>query len=168
VLQRNRALRPDLVLHGAQGTLVSDVCVTHPLAPSYRDKRERQTDSGLTPVIAHLEHVKTAKYAALVRSRAEYDNSKFVPFVCDVYGGIGDGANELITWLRREAEWGAGLDGSDLFGDGCGGVSRARLQQRSALVRLSVEIQRAVARGAADGARLVRASSGRRANASAF
>ena len=46
----------------------------------------------------HTQHTHT-KYAKL----AEILNATFVPFACDVFGGMGKSAHSLVKWLIREA-----------------------------------------------------------------
>ena len=134
---KDRRLRPDLVLHGADQTLFVDVSVCHPLAPSVL-ARAAASDARL-PIIKQRERDKRIKYTALAK---EYD-AKFMPFVCDGYGALGDDAIDFVEWLATEA------------------VGNAKFEKRRefkslAWAWIAVSIQRATAICARTGAQLIR------------
>jgi hypothetical protein len=149
VARRGRALRPDLLLVGCTGTIMVDVGVTHPTAPS-------RIKSGLMPhnasddtlhVIQRTENLKVAKYRSLA---GEY-GARFVPFVCDVFGGIGTHGLQLVDWICSEYSASSLADAAD-----------SREFRRAAFARLSAAIQRGAAAGAVDAARRIRSAAARR------
>jgi hypothetical protein len=78
VLNRNRSLRPDLLLYGTNNTLFVDIAVCHPLAPSHIKKHApRDSDDRRLRSIEYIEQSKATKYKAL----AALHNATFMPFV---------------------------------------------------------------------------------------
>lgn len=146
IFNRDRQLRPDIVLYGSTNSYFVDVGMLYPGSPS-------RLRNGIVPhdvsdaksrAIVYMERQKTTKYKQL----AEEYSASFIPFICDVYSGIGPRALDLIAWIRQEASYNGHLpdDASYLA------------FQRHILIRLSVAMQRAAATGAADAARRIRAS----------
>jgi len=101
-----RELRPDVEMNGGMGRLLVDVVVVNPVAPSNIERRSdasvaKSVEKGEKKLTAieQAERTKKSKYAML----AEMLNATFVPFACDVFGGMGKSAHSLVKWLIREA-----------------------------------------------------------------
>jgi len=144
VLGRERKLRPDLLLLGATANKFVDVAMCHSTSP-YRVRKQqlpRTPNDHTLYAINYLQASKTRKYQQLA---AQY-NASFAPFVCDVFGAMGDKAHALIGWIVHEASI-AGRFATDI---------ERRLFHRQAITRLSVAIQRGAALGAVDAARRIR------------
>ena len=98
-LERDQRLRMDIVMVGALRTVIVDVTVSHPLAPSALPPRP---DGGRRGALANIEraaHVKTEKYRDLARAYG----ADMLPFACDVYGAMGRDAHRLLRWIFAEA-----------------------------------------------------------------
>jgi hypothetical protein len=144
VLNRDRALRPDLLLMGAMGSKFVDVAVCQSNSP-WRERSNQLARDGADrtlPALAQLERDKTNKYRRL----AEQYNADFVPFACDVYGAMGPQAHALVEWIIHEASITGRFE-----------THTERLLFRTqAYTRLSIALQRATATGAVNAARLIR------------
>jgi hypothetical protein len=132
---------------GTYDTRFVDVSVCHPTSPQriLKNMLPRTATDRTLHALEALEHLKTRKY----RELADQQGATFVPFACDIYGGMGERAYELIEWFVREAAINGCLSDS----------SDRRVFRAEAYHRLSVAIQRAAAIGAADAARRIRARS---------
>ena len=92
--------------------------------------------------IIQREMEKTNKYSPLASQYA----ATFIPFVCDVYGALGDGAHRLIRWIVAEASASGRLSDS----------AERRQFRTMAYASLSVAIQRATAICAVTGSMNIR------------
>ena len=148
---RHKKLRPDLHLTGATAEYIVDVTVVHPTSPGRvrAGYLPRDASDKTLHAVEKAAYGKTWKYRPMMdelRSRPATEHVQFIPFACDVYGGLGEDARRLIDWLVKEGEM------HDRFRDGT-----ARRQFRAkAYARLSVAIQSAAAICAVDSARRIR------------
>ena len=83
-------------LNGGMGRLLVDVVVVNPVAPSNIERRSdasvaKSVEKGEKKLTAieQAERTKKSKYVKL----AEMLNATFVPFACDVFGGMGKSAH---------------------------------------------------------------------------
>jgi hypothetical protein len=116
--------RPDLLFDGASMSLLSDVAITTPTAPSLLLKGTATT-SLLAATLR--ENDKRAKYAHIARER----DLTLTPFVLESYGGWGKGAR---TVLRKLVSAGIGFSGGGVLTE-ADAITHARRTVAVALVQ---------------------------------
>ena len=83
---------------GGSKTLLVDVVMIHPCSPSRNNARETLLPSSITDSRPHrldwAEAAKTRKYEQLAAEMG----AEFMPFACDVFGGLGQRAQQLVGW----------------------------------------------------------------------
>jgi hypothetical protein len=96
-LAGNSRLRPDLqmVFHGEH--LLSDVMITHPLAPSQLHRTARGRPLAQSTQRAQAKHIK-------YREVARQHRAIFLPFVAETYGGLTPAAVQLVERMARAGQ----------------------------------------------------------------
>ena len=95
-----KASRPDIIVHGIDGTKLIDVSIMHPLSPTYVSKYRDDHVDGEQRIIKIREARKLAQHAKLAK---DSDAASVAPFVVDALGAIGAQAKELLQWLASAA-----------------------------------------------------------------
>ena len=93
-LNESDGLRPDLQLLLDARSILSDIVISHPTAPSHVARAQQQL-----AVAEHAATLKTRKYAALALKQ----RAAFIPFSMETYGGMSKHARELIDVIVQYA-----------------------------------------------------------------
>ena len=78
--------------------LLVDVTIRTPTTPTYYECKDGSADEQLKSTVI-AEQQKTNKYSAMAKAQ----DAKFLPFACEVYGGIGKSANKLLKQIYKSA-----------------------------------------------------------------
>ena len=88
--------RPDLKAFEPVGTLLTDVSVTHPLAPSNLAKANK---SALACAESRAQ-IKITKYSPMAKDQ----DATFIPFPCETLGGIHKLALKVVKRIAQSAD----------------------------------------------------------------
>jgi Reverse transcriptase (RNA-dependent DNA polymerase) len=88
---------PDLLLVLPGRSIISDVCITHPLAPSKVKSRVSWTTTGAA---RNLQHKKRTRYM----ETAVQNNAELLPFSVETYGGMAPDAIKLLSAMGDMGE----------------------------------------------------------------
>ena len=88
--------RPDLKAFEPVGTLLTDVSVTHPLAPSNLAKAKKST----LACAESRAQIKITKYSPMAKDQ----DATFVPFPCETLGGIHKLALKVVKRIAQSAD----------------------------------------------------------------
>jgi hypothetical protein len=81
---------PDLLLVLPGRAIMSDVCITHPLAPGKVKNRTSWTTTGAARNLQHKKHTRYMKTAV-------QNNAELLPFSVETYGGMAPDAIKLLS-----------------------------------------------------------------------
>ena len=90
-LSANDGKRPDLQIVFPSRHIITDVVISHSLAPSYIGKANDNTAA----TAEYAAGKKTTKYTEV----SDTQHATFIPFACETTGGMSAGARELLKQI---------------------------------------------------------------------